>query len=142
MEHEGFRRYVRQGITLSTGQTLALDVKMELGAVTETVNVHEESPLVEARTSDVTSLIESRSIADLPLGNRRTLNVIGTTGAAVFVSYGNSRARQPQLQPGRRTHPEPDVLDRWRHRPEHAPGLGQINLDPPGRSRGRNQGSL
>jgi hypothetical protein len=89
VEHQGFRRYVRQGLSLSTGQTLGLDVKLELGAVSETVNVSGEAPLVESRTSDVTQLIESKSIEDLPLGNRRALNVINLTGAAVFVSYGS-----------------------------------------------------
>lgn len=55
--------------------------------MTETVNVTEEVPLVETRTSDLSHLIEAKSIEDLPLGNRRTLNVINLTGAAVFVSY-------------------------------------------------------
>src|SRR5436190_15373099 len=34
-ERQGFRKYVRQSLALSTGQALGLDVKLELGAVTE-----------------------------------------------------------------------------------------------------------
>ena len=80
VEHEGFRRSERKGIVLSTDQALGLDVNLELGAVNETVNVTGEVPLVETKTSDITQLIESKSIEDLPLGNRRTLNVIALTG--------------------------------------------------------------
>ena len=49
---------------LTTDQVLALDAQLELGAVTETVNVSSEAPLVESRTSDMGQLIESKSISD------------------------------------------------------------------------------
>ena len=57
---------MREHVTLSTGQTLALGARLELGGVSETINVSAEAPLVESRTSDVTQLIESKSISDLP----------------------------------------------------------------------------
>src|SRR5262249_41540885 len=62
VEHEGFRRYVRDGITLSTGQTLGVDVKMEIGAVSEVLNVREETPLMETRSSDFSTIIDPRSV--------------------------------------------------------------------------------
>ena len=87
---------------------------------------------MEARTSDVTSLIETRSIADLPLGNRRTLNVIGTTGAAVFVSYGNSPGNaNPNFSlAGGRTQSQMFWIDGGSGQNMRL-GVGQINLDPP-----------
>ena len=80
VEHEGFRRYVRGGLIVSTGQTLGLDVKLEVGAVNETVSV-QETPLIETPNS-IFPVIDPRSIADLPLGNQRTLNV-GAAGRSV-----------------------------------------------------------
>ena len=47
---------------------------MELGALTETINITGETPLVETRTSDVTQLVESKSIEDLPLGGATLVN--------------------------------------------------------------------
>jgi hypothetical protein len=131
-ERQGFRRYVRQGIALSTGQTLGLDVKLELGAVSETVNVSAEVPLVETRTSDLSQLIESKSIEDLPLGNRRTLNVINLTGAAVFVSYGNSPGNaNPNFSlAGGRPQSQMFWIDGGAGQNMRM-GVGQINLDPP-----------
>src|SRR5262249_48684018 len=92
VEHAGFRKYVRQGVTLTTGEQLGLDVTLELGATGQSVTITGEAPLVESRTSEVNSLIESKSIDALPLGNRRTLNVLQLSGAAVFVSYPNTPA--------------------------------------------------
>ena len=79
IEHQGFRRYERKDLLLTTGQSLELSVKLELGAVAETVTVTGDAPLLETRTSDVSQLIESKSIESLPLGNRRTLNVVALT---------------------------------------------------------------
>jgi hypothetical protein len=117
---------------LSTGQTLGLDVKLDLGAVTETVNVSGEAPLVESRTSDVTQLIESKSIEDLPLGNRRALNVISLTGAAVFVSYGNTPGNaNPNFSlAGGRPQSQMFWIDGGSGQNMRL-GVGQINLDPP-----------
>jgi hypothetical protein len=87
-EIAGFRRTVREGVTLTTGQTLELNLRMEIGQ-SETVKVTGEAPLIETRSADVTQLIDAKSIEGLPLGNRRTLNVINLTGA-VSVRYNNT----------------------------------------------------
>ena len=131
-ERQGFRKYARQSVALSTGQALGLDVKLELGAVTETVNVTGEVPLVETRTSDLSQLIEAKSIEDLPLGNRRTLNVINLTGAAVFVSYANSPGNaNPNFSlAGGRPQSQMFWIDGGAGQNMRM-GVGQINLDPP-----------
>jgi hypothetical protein len=86
-EKAGFKKFVRQGLTLTTGATVALDIRLEIGAATDTVTITGETPLLQTRTSDVSTLIESKTVQDLPLGDRRTLNIIKLTGAAVFVNY-------------------------------------------------------
>jgi hypothetical protein len=131
-EREGFRRSVRDGITLTTGQSLELNIRMELGAVSETVKITAEAPLIETRTSDVTQLIESKSIENLPLGNRRTLNVINLTGAAVFVRYNNTpgNANPDFSLAGGRTQSQMFWIDGGAGQNLRI-GQGQINLDPP-----------
>ena len=52
VERDGFRRYMRQGLILSTGQTLGLDVRMEIGAVSESVTVTAAAPLIDETTAD------------------------------------------------------------------------------------------
>jgi hypothetical protein len=81
---------VRSGIALTTGQPLELNFRLELVAVAETVTVSGDAALIETRASNVTQPIESKSIEDLPLGSRRTRNVIHLTRVAVFVRYNNT----------------------------------------------------
>jgi hypothetical protein len=132
VERAGFRKHVRQGITLTTGEQLGLDVTLELGTTGQTVTVTGEAPLIESRTSEVNSLIESKSIDALPLGNRRTLNVLQLSGAAVFVSYPNTPANvNPNFSiAGGRTQSQMAWIDGGNAQNMRM-GAAQINLDPP-----------
>src|SRR5437867_4456028 len=47
IEVPGFKRYVRDAIVLRTGETPRLDVQLELGAVTESVQVSGTAPLLD-----------------------------------------------------------------------------------------------
>ena len=85
IEHPGFRRYERTQILLSTGLALALNVALELGSANERVTVVAETPLLEARSSEASQLIESKAIEHMPMGDRQVLNIVELTGAAVFV---------------------------------------------------------
>ena len=132
VEHTGFKGYIRRQITLTTGQSLGLDVHLELGAVGQTVSVVGEPPPLETRTSDVSQLVESKSIAALPLGNRRTLNVVELSGAAVFVNYPNTPANvNPNFSlAGGRVQSQMAWIDGGNAQNMRM-GVGQINLDPP-----------
>jgi outer membrane receptor protein involved in Fe transport len=132
IERDGFRKYVRAAVTLTTGQQLGLDVQLELGQMAQTVTVTDEATPLETRTSDITELIESKSIAALPLGNRRTLNVVELNGAGVFVNYPNTPANvTPNFSlAGGRTQSQMAWIDGGNAQNMRM-GLGQINLDPP-----------
>src|SRR5215467_13910392 len=52
-ELPGFKRYVRQGITVLVAQTLRLDISLEIGSNTESVTVTEEAPLLKTESSEV-----------------------------------------------------------------------------------------
>ena len=132
VEHPGFRKHIRQGITLTTGEQLGLDIKLDLGSTGQSVTVSGEAPLIESRTSEVNSFIESKSIDALPLGNRRTLNVVQLSGAAVFVSYPNTPANvNPNFSiAGGRTQSQMAWIDGGNAQNMRM-GAAQINLDPP-----------
>ncbi len=132
VERSGFRKYIRDGITLTTGEQLGLDIQLELGATGQTVTISGEAPLVENRTSEINTLIESKSIDALPLGNRRTLNVLQLSGAAVFVNYPNTPANvNPNFSlAGGRTQSQMAWIDGGNAQNMRM-GAAQINLDPP-----------
>src|SRR4029079_1609577 len=57
--------------------------RVSLKALTGTEN----AALLETRNADAGQLIEAQTIEDMPLGDRRAMNMIEITGAAVFVDY-------------------------------------------------------
>lgn len=132
VDHTGFRRYVRQGIVLNTGQTLGLDVRLQLGAINQTISVTGAEPLVQTRTSDIGNVVTSQSVEALPLANRRTLNLVELSGAAVFVKYSSiiGNANPDFSLAGGRTQSQMAWLDGADIQNMRI-GLGQINLDPP-----------
>jgi hypothetical protein len=128
-EKTGFKKFVRQGLTLTTGATVALDVQLEVGAATDTVTITGAAPLLQTRTSDVSTLIESKTVQDLPLGDRRTLNIVKLTGAAVFVNYDSGGKPNFSLAGGR-TQSQMFWIDGGSGQNMRL-GIGQVDIDPP-----------
>jgi hypothetical protein len=128
-EKDGFKKYVRHGLTLTTAATQALDIALEVGAASESVTVTGEAPLLQARTSDVSTLIEAKAVQDLPLGDRRTLNIIKLTGAAVFVNY-DAGAKPNFSLAGGRTQSQMFWIDGGSGQNMRL-GIGQVDIDPP-----------
>ena len=125
----GFKSHVRKGITLTTGQVFGLDIKLELGSVSESVNVSASASILETKTSDVSQLVESRTIQDMPLGDRRAMNMINITGAAVFVAYDSGQKPNFSLAGGR-TQSQMFWIDGGTGQNMRL-GIGQIDTDPP-----------
>ncbi len=125
----GFRRHVHEGIELTTGQSLELNIKLEIGAVTETVTISARASLLETRNSEASQLVESQSIEDMPLGDRRAMNLIEITGAAVFVDYDDGSKPNFSLAGGR-TQSQGFMIDGGTGQNMRI-GNGQIDTDPP-----------
>jgi len=70
VSHEGFRTEVRSGIELTVGQEAVVDSVLAVGAVTQTVEVTGAASLVDTTTSSLGSLVDDRTIRDLPLNGR------------------------------------------------------------------------
>lgn len=69
----GFKQFLQQGVTLDAGAHPVIDIKMQLGAVTENITVTSESPLISASNATVGQVIDTREVADLPLNGRTPL---------------------------------------------------------------------
>src|SRR5688572_12695794 len=128
-ELSGFQRYRREGVTLTTGATVPLDIKLSLGQLADTVTVRGEAPLLGARTSEMSQLIESSSVEGMPLGDRRSMNLIKMTGAAVFVAY-DSGAKPNFSLAGGRTQSQMFWIDGGAGQNMRL-GVGQVDVDPP-----------
>ena len=114
---------------MTTGATIPLDLQLALGERTETVTVQAEAPLLGARTSEISQLIETRSVEAMPLGDRRSMNLIRMTGAAVFVAYDSGQKPNFSLAGGR-TQSQMFWIDGGAGQNMRL-GIGQIDVDPP-----------
>jgi hypothetical protein len=70
VEAEGFKAFVRKGIKLEVNQTASLEVKLQLGAVNETITVTDEAPLLETSSADRGGVIDEQTIKEMPLNGR------------------------------------------------------------------------
>ncbi|MGH9784214.1 MAG: carboxypeptidase-like regulatory domain-containing protein, partial [Terriglobia bacterium] len=70
VEKPGFRQLVRSGINLAVGQEAALNLTLEVGNVTQTVEVTGEAPLVNTTLASTSGLITEDQLKDLPLNGR------------------------------------------------------------------------
>jgi len=69
----GFRPVSRSGIELHVNQTARIDIALEVGPLTESVQVVAAAPLLQSATSDLGHVVENRQILDLPLNGRNTI---------------------------------------------------------------------
>ncbi|PYR17865.1 MAG: hypothetical protein DMF94_22160 [Acidobacteria bacterium] len=69
-ELAGFAPQVRERIELLTGANLAVELKLSLASLSETITVSAQSPLVEATQSTVASSIRQTEVVALPMINR------------------------------------------------------------------------
>ena len=65
----GFKQFVRTGISVSTAQVLRIDVSLEVGAISETVTVNADAPLLKTESGELSHVVTSDRMGDLPMIN-------------------------------------------------------------------------
>src|SRR6266542_2562545 len=91
IEQPGFKKTVRGGVIVEIAQTTRLDMALQVGAVSEAVEVSGESPLVRSTTSELGQVIQMKQIQALPLNGRFFQHLITLTpGAMPFYGRGDS----------------------------------------------------
>ena len=86
----GFKQAVRN-VTLEVDQVSRLDFKLEVGALTETVEVTATLPMLENGNASVGQVIETQAISDLPLNGRNYLD-LAKLSIGVGEPSGNDQA--------------------------------------------------
>lgn len=71
-EMKGFKTTTISPISIRVDQTVTMPVVLNVGELTETVEVSATTPLVDSATSSIGQVIENKKIVDLPLNGRNT----------------------------------------------------------------------
>ena len=105
VQREGFKQIAQQGIRLEVNQVARVNLTMQLGAVSESVEVRAAAPLLESSTSSVGQVVETKAVSDLPLNGRNFAQLAILSPGAIGVGYGpagtiGSGSRPDDTRPG------------------------------------------
>lgn len=89
IEADGFRAHSVANLRLEVGSVLTYGAALELGAVTETVNVEAATPLVETSRGSLGAVVENKRVLELPLVNREVFDLIDLTPGAQRMRNSN-----------------------------------------------------
>ncbi|MDQ3258388.1 MAG: carboxypeptidase-like regulatory domain-containing protein, partial [Acidobacteriota bacterium] len=73
-EAANFKKLVREGVTLTTGQTATVDLNLTAGEVQEVITVSSDTSVTDAGKTDVGRVMNTREVQNLPLISRNPLN--------------------------------------------------------------------
>ena len=94
----GFRTYVQTGIVLQVSSNPLLNIVLEVGQVSDTVEVQADAALVETRSTGIAQLLDNQRVLELPLNGRQVTELVLLSGVATVTSNGT-------LNPGSRNYP-------------------------------------
>ncbi|MFA5909068.1 MAG: TonB-dependent receptor [Vicinamibacterales bacterium] len=73
-ELQGFRKFEQTGVSLRAGQTAVIDLQLTVGALTETITVTADAPLVDLAKIEQGRTLSEAEIKTLPLTSRNPYN--------------------------------------------------------------------
>src|ERR1700756_3863834 len=86
----GFRMYVRTGITLQVDASPMINPVLEVGQVSESVEVKADAALVETRNSGVGTVVDNQRVLELPLNGRNVQELVVLAGMATINNNSGS----------------------------------------------------
>jgi hypothetical protein len=90
VEQVGFKKFERKGITVGTQQEVTADLNLEVGAITESVEVTEAAPMVETSNASQGQVVNNQQVTDLPNMGRnpfllsKLVNTVQNVGNPAF----------------------------------------------------------
>jgi hypothetical protein len=82
----GFKKFRNTGLVLTVDQNVRADVALEVGQVSDSVEVSARAVIIDTRSSEKSATIDDRRVADLPLSGRNVFSLAGTLPGVLNVS--------------------------------------------------------
>ncbi len=76
VELSGFKTFVRADLELHVADRLRVDATLQTGAISETVIVTGATPTVQTETSEISTLINSTQVSQMPLNGRNIVQLV------------------------------------------------------------------
>jgi hypothetical protein len=87
VEAKGFKSFRREGIIVEAGRSLAVSVVLEVGSITETVEVKAGTPLLEPNSFSLGTVMDTKKVEDLPLNGRNPLGLANLIPTVQGIGY-------------------------------------------------------
>ena len=89
---KSFKRYEHSAVTVQVDGIVRIDVALQVGAATETVEVTTETPLLNTDSTGVSDTVEGQRVQEMPLNGRNTMNLIALTPGVVAMAPSGQSA--------------------------------------------------
>ena len=96
----GFRTYAQTGIVLAVNASPTINVVLEVGQVSEQVEVQANAAQVETRSAGVGTVMENTSILELPLNGRNMIDLVSLTPATASATLLNGTGGRDPFSQG------------------------------------------
>jgi hypothetical protein len=105
-QQAGFKKYVSKGVTLELNASLTVDIVLQVGGATETVEVTGAPPQVDTTSTQLGAVVNERAVNELPLAQRDTYQLLQLqpgvqSQLGVDAVYGSDRAGVVSVNGGR-----------------------------------------
>lgn len=76
VEAQGFKKYIRDGVEIRTNDQPRIDIRLEVGSMTESVEVVAATPLLETETSVAGGIMEGQTVVKIPILQKLTFRIL------------------------------------------------------------------
>lgn len=84
VESQGFKNLTRTGIQVRVNDQITINVALEVGQATQTVEVRSETPLLDTSSSSIGFVVDSKTILELPLKDGMVLTMATLAPGVIF----------------------------------------------------------
>src|SRR6266481_7819505 len=96
IEAPGFKAYDITSVRVDADTTVRADAVLQVGAVTQTVEVTGEIPQLQTDKTDVATVFSSRTVEDIPIYNRNFTTLQLLSPGAQRLNWGHAASENPQ----------------------------------------------
>ena len=98
INQQGFARYTQSNISIRVQTTTRIDAQLKIGAATQSVEVTTQAALIQADSSNLSSVIEGRQVTQAPLNGRNVMSLVVLVPGVIAQggSQGNPAGNNPQ----------------------------------------------
>lgn len=81
----GFQKNIQQNVVLDASKSFGLNVQLQIGSASQTVEVTSAPPLIETASGSGGTILTSEELASVPLNGRQVYTLLGTTPGSQFL---------------------------------------------------------